>query len=52
MVIYVTEYHPALKKNEGRPLVATWVNTEITLLREARKTEAAYHHTISFTREI
>ena len=35
--IYTVEYYPAIKNNEIRPFVATWVYLEIIILSEVRQ---------------
>ena len=37
--IYTVEYYSAIKKNELMPSVATWMNLEIIILSEVRKTK-------------
>ena len=39
LVIYTMEYHSAIKKNEVMSSVATWKDTEITILSEVSQTE-------------
>ena len=38
--IYIAEYYSAMKKNEIRPLAATWIDAEMIILGEVsqRKT--------------
>ena len=36
--IYTMEYYSAIKKNEVMPFAATWMDLEIIILNEARKT--------------
>ena len=37
------EYYSAIKKNEIRPLTATWVNLEIIILSEVRERQVSYN---------
>ena len=36
--IYTMEYYSAIKKNKIMPFAATWMDPEIVILSEARKT--------------
>ena len=39
---HTMEYYSAIKKNEIRPFVGTWVDLEITILSEVSQTERKY----------
>ena len=43
--VYMMEYYSAIKKNEIRPLTATWVNLEIIILSEVRERQIPYNIT-------
>ena len=36
--IYTVEYYSAIKKNETMPFAATWMDLEIIILKEVRRT--------------
>jgi len=42
--IYTVEYYSAIKKNELMPSVATWMNLEIIIVSEVRKTKKDKEH--------
>ena len=42
------EYYSAIKKNEIMPLVATWMDLEIIILREVSQTEKDKYHNIAY----
>ena len=39
VVVYTMEYYLAIKKNEIRPLAATWMDLEIIILSEISQTK-------------
>ena len=41
-LIYTLEYYSAIKKNEIKPLAATWMDLENIILSEVRKGEISY----------
>ena len=43
------EYHSAIKKNEALPFAAGWMDLEMTILSEVRKTEKDKYHMMSLT---
>ena len=50
--IYKMEYYSAIKKNEIMPFAATWMDPEIIILSEVRRTEKDNYHMISLIRGI
>ena len=42
------EYHSAIKKNEMRPFVATWMDLESVILSEVSQMEEENYHMTSF----
>ena len=42
--IYTMEYYSAIKKNEIRPFVATWMDLESVILSEVSQTENEKYH--------
>ena len=36
--IYTVEYYSAIKKNETMPFAATWMDLEIIILKEVKRT--------------
>ena len=42
--IYTIEYYSAIKKNEIMPFAETWMDLEIIILSEVRKTNAIWYH--------
>ena len=44
---YMVEYYSPIKNNESMPFAATWVDLEMTILREVSQTEKDKHHTRS-----
>ena len=47
--VYITEYYPAIKKNEILPFAATWMDLEIIKLSEVSQTEKDKYYMISLT---
>ena len=45
--IYIVEYYLAMRKNEIRPFVATWMQLESVMLSEISHTETDRYHTFS-----
>ena len=45
--IHTMEYYSAIKKNETRPFVATWMDLESVMLSEVSQTEKGKYHTMS-----
>ena len=43
---YTVEYYSAIKKNEIRPLAATWMDIEVTILSEVCQTRQDKYHMI------
>ena len=50
--IYTMDYYSAIKKNEIMPFTATWMQLEITILREVSQKEKDKYHMMSFICEI
>ena len=46
--IHTMEYYSAIKKNETRTFVATWMDLESVMLSEVSQTEKGKYHTTSF----
>ena len=45
---HTMEYHSAIKKNEMRPFVATWMDLESVILSEVSQMEEENYHMTSF----
>ena len=43
---HTMEYYSAIKKNEIMPFAATWMDLDIIILNEVRKTEKDKYHMI------
>ena len=44
--LYTMEYYSAIKKNEIKPFVATWMDLEIVILSEVSQTEKDKYYMI------
>ena len=44
--IYAMEYYSAIKKNEIKPFVVTWMDLEIIIQNEVSQTEKDKYHMI------
>ena len=49
---YIMEYYSAIKKNEIRPLAATWMDAEVIILSEVCQTDQDKYHMIPLIYEI